>query len=163
LVLAGRPTILLLDEPAEGLDPSSRQDLYDELRDYVTDKDATAIVATHIISDIERIADDAAVIDHGHLITYAELEELREQVREIHMGEMEKVIEFPDGIEILGSKSSGDTRLFWVRCREEERQKLENLLGRKDTMRKVGLETFYLALTEYKSNKWCAQAKETRS
>ncbi|MBN2182019.1 MAG: ABC transporter ATP-binding protein [Sedimentisphaerales bacterium] len=162
LVLAGKPAVLLLDEPAEGLDPSARQDLYDELRDYVTDKEATAIVATHIISDIERIADDAAVIDHGRLITYAELEDLREQVREIQMSEMEKVIDFPNEIEILGGKSSGGTKLLWVRCREQERQKLEKLLGQKATIRTVSLETFYLALTEHNSNKRDAELKEIK-
>ena len=58
LVLAGRPDVLFFDEPAEGLDPSVRVELYDQLRDYVNESDTTVISATHIISDIERIADD---------------------------------------------------------------------------------------------------------
>jgi len=84
LVLAGDPQVLLMDEPAEGLDPSARQGLYDELRDRVTESEATAVVATHIIGDIERIADDVAIIDRGRVIVHAALEDLREQVREVH-------------------------------------------------------------------------------
>ncbi len=160
LVLAGMPDILLLDEPAEGLDLSARKDLYDQLRDYVTDNDTTAIVATHIIGDIERVADDVAIINHGHLITYADLEDLREQVREVQLGEIETPPELGEEIEVLGSKTSDGTRIVWIRCSEEARQKLEQTLGEKVVMRTVSLETFYLALTEHNSNKHQAQLKE---
>jgi ABC-type uncharacterized transport system ATPase subunit len=46
-------------------------------------RDATALVATHVISDIERIADDVALIDRGRLVVHAALEDLREQVRQV--------------------------------------------------------------------------------
>jgi ABC-2 type transport system ATP-binding protein len=149
LVLAGKPDVLLLDEPAEGLDPSARRDLYDELRDHVTDTDATAIVATHIISDIERIADDVAIINRGRIVTYAGLEDLREQVREIQLAEGSKMPEFSNGIEILGSKTAAGAKLVWVRCSDEALVKLEDVLGEKIVILSVGLETFYLAMTEH--------------
>ena len=160
LVLAGMPDVLLLDEPAEGLDPSARKDLYDQLRDYVTDNDTTAIVATHIIGDIERVADDVAIINHGHLITYADLEDLREQVKEVQLGEIETLPELGEEIEVLGSKNSDGARIIWIKCPEDAQQKLEQTLGEKVVMWTVSLETIYLALTEHNSNKHQAQLKE---
>lgn len=160
LVLAGMPDVLLLDEPAEGLDPSARKDLYDQLRDYVTDNDTTVIVATHIIGDIERIADDVAIINHGHLITYADLEDLREQVREVQLGEIETLPELGEEIEVLGSKNSDGARIIWIKCPEDAQQKLEQILGEKVVMWTVSLETFYLAITEHNSNKQDVGLKE---
>ena len=151
LVLSGKPDILLLDEPAEGLDPSVRKDLYDQLRDYVIDSDATVIVATHIISDIERIADDVAIIDHGHLVAHADLEELRDQVREVQLGVGEKLPELSDKLQVLGSKTSDGARIVWIKCPEDARDVLEDLLGEKVVMWTVSLETFYLAITEHSS------------
>lgn len=149
IVLAGNPQVLLLDEPAEGLDPSARRSLYDELRDYVTDSDATAIVTTHIIADIERISDDVAIINKGHVITYAALEDLREQVREIELAGGEKTLQFAGDIEVLGSKDVPGGSLVWVRCPQEARHILEQTCPKKTAIRSVGLETFYLAMTEH--------------
>ena len=53
LALACRPRLILLDEPADGLDPSARKSLYDAIRDHVNENDATAIVTTHIIGDVQ--------------------------------------------------------------------------------------------------------------
>jgi len=160
LVLAGMPDVLLLDEPAEGLDPSARKDLYDQLRDYANDSEATAIVATHIIGDIERIADDVAIINHGRLITYADLEDLRDQVREVQLGEMETLPELGAEIEVLGGKNSDGARIIWIKCPEDAQQRLEHALGEKVAMWTVSLETFYLALTEHNSNEHQAQLEE---
>ncbi|MHC4168597.1 MAG: ABC transporter ATP-binding protein [Planctomycetota bacterium] len=160
LVLAGRPEVLLMDEPAEGLDPSARQGLYDELRDYVTEGEATAVVATHIIGDIERIADDVAVIDRGHVIAHAALEDLREQVREVQLPADEQMPQFAGSVELLGSRVASDTRLVWVRCALGSLSELEQSLPAGSTVRSANLETFYLALTQHNSNGRDNDAKE---
>ncbi len=152
LVLSAGPDVLFLDEPAEGLDPSARVDLYDQLRDYVNESDATAIAATHIIGDIERIADDVAIINHGKIVTYASLEDLREEVREVELGVDEQLPGFGDGVEILGSKKIADVQLVWLRCSQEGQDELERVLGEGRTIRTVSLETFYLAMTEHNGN-----------
>ncbi|MHC4098229.1 MAG: ABC transporter ATP-binding protein [Planctomycetota bacterium] len=149
LVLAAKPDILLLDEPAEGLDPSARQGFYDQLRDYISDSDATVIVATHIIGDIERIADDVAIINHGRIVTYAGLEDLREQVREIQLPAEQSIPEFSDGIEVLGEKRVADARLVWVRCSQSASDEFAAIASESTAIRTVGLETFYLAMTEH--------------
>jgi ABC-2 type transport system ATP-binding protein len=146
LILAGGADALIMDEPAEGLDPSARQDLYDRLRTCVSQRDAAAIVATHVIGDIERVADDVALIDHGRLVVYAALEDLREQVRQIELPAGELMPPWPQGVDLLGRKTAGDVQLLWVRCRPGVGD-VESVLPRQAEVRGVGLETFYLAMT----------------
>ncbi len=62
----GRPDVLILDEPSSGLDPEGRHevlDLLDRLREH-----ATILYSTHILDDVERIADQIAIIDHGAIV-----------------------------------------------------------------------------------------------
>jgi ABC-2 type transport system ATP-binding protein len=62
----GRPDVLILDEPSAGLDPEGRRevlDLLDRLREYTT-----ILYSTHILDDVERIADHMAIIDHGSIV-----------------------------------------------------------------------------------------------
>jgi len=62
----GRPDVLILDEPSAGLDPEGRRevlDLLDRLREY-----ATIVYSTHILDDVERIADQMAIINHGSIV-----------------------------------------------------------------------------------------------
>jgi ABC-2 type transport system ATP-binding protein len=153
LALAARPRVILLDEPAEGLDPSARQSLYDELRDHINESNATAIVATHIIGDIERIADDVAIIDHGKLLIHASLEDLRDQVREFELGADDPMPELGDAYEVLGSKKTAGTTLVWLRSSPDQASALPALLPAHTQLRTVGLEAFYLAMTEHHDTK----------
>ena len=152
LVLASKPKILILDEPAEGLDPSARYELYDYLREYITESAATAVVATHIIGDIERIADDVAVIHKGKVITHACLEDLRDEVSEIHLSENELPASISKDFELIGKKEVAGGALFWVRSTKVPHEELKNLLGEHSHVRRVDLQTFYLAITENNHN-----------
>ena len=72
--LVDRPRLLVLDEPVSSLDPEGRRDvlaLIAELRET-----ATVIFSTHVLTDIERICDRVAILDHGRLVTEAPLDEL---------------------------------------------------------------------------------------
>lgn len=83
LALATNASLLLLDEPADGLDPAARLSLFDHLRDTATEQETTIVVATHILSDVERTADDIAILAGGQLRIAAPLEDLRDEVREV--------------------------------------------------------------------------------
>ncbi len=152
LVLASQPKVLILDEPAEGLDPSARHELYDCLREYITEFSATAIVATHIIGDIERVADDVAVIHNGNIVTYSCLEDLRDEVSEIYLSENHLPSALADSFELIGEKEVAGGSLFWVRSKKNGHKELRNLLGEQSKVRRVDLQTFYLALTENDNN-----------
>lgn len=149
LILAAGTDVLLMDEPAEGLDPSARQDLYDRLREHASQRDATVVVATHVISDIERVADDVVLIDRGRLVVHAALEDLREQVRQIELSADEPAPAWPEGVDVLGRRCDCDVQFVWVQCPPGIESDLESALPRQAVVRRVGLETFYLAVTQH--------------
>jgi ABC-2 type transport system ATP-binding protein len=145
--LAARADLMLLDEPADGLDPSARRRLYDALRETTNTHESTAVVATHIIHDIERVADDVAIIDRGRLRLFAPLEDLREQVREVELPAGAALDALPPEIESLGTRTVGDTTLVWLRAAASE-EAIREIAGPEALVRPVGLEALFLALTE---------------
>lgn len=66
--LAHNSKLLILDEPTSGLDPFSRQELMKILKEYVSDKKHSVLFSTHIINDIENIADRILLIENGKII-----------------------------------------------------------------------------------------------
>ena len=75
--LLGRPPVLILDEPTNGLDPSGIH----EIRNLVTSLpglyDCTVMISSHMLSEIELLADDIGILNHGNLLFEGSLEDLR--------------------------------------------------------------------------------------
>ena len=86
LAMASLPEVLILDEPAAGLDPIARRELVDELVDALSNAEGrTVIFSTHIISDLERIADHVGIMDRGRLVTSSRLEDLQTSTRRVQI------------------------------------------------------------------------------
>jgi ABC-2 type transport system ATP-binding protein len=64
-VLVGDPEVLLLDEPSSALDPAGRREVLDLIGRLAQTK--TVILSTHILSDVQQVADVVGVIDHGRI------------------------------------------------------------------------------------------------
>ncbi len=65
--LVGNPKILFLDEPTTGLDPQSRRQLWDIVRQF-QQKGGTILLTTHYMDEAEKLCDQIAIIDHGQII-----------------------------------------------------------------------------------------------
>ncbi len=84
--LAARPDLLLLDEPAAGLDPISRRDLLDALIELLgAVEGCTLILSTHLLADLERLADRIAVMKEGRLTLNDSLEEIQRRFRSVQL------------------------------------------------------------------------------
>ncbi len=68
------PDLLILDEPAASLDPQGRHDVLEVMERLR--KHTTIFYSTHILSDVQRVSDTVAIMDHGQLIAQAPIEEL---------------------------------------------------------------------------------------
>jgi len=164
LALAADAELILMDEPADGLDPAARRDLYDRLRDAATNNEAAAMVSTHIINDIERVADDVAIIDDGRLVLYAALEDLREQIRQVEIPDAEGPVDLGPDVTLLGSIRRGDVFIGWARLDSLDvltDEQLRRRTGPDATVRPVNLETIYLAVTRHRSGEDETTKQET--
>ncbi len=69
-----RPELLILDEPAAGLDPLGRRDVLDLLRELR--RETTVLYSTHILDDVQRVSDTVAIITDGRMVAHAPIGEL---------------------------------------------------------------------------------------
>jgi ABC-2 type transport system ATP-binding protein len=74
--LVAEPSVLFLDEPTTGLDPRSRNELWDVIRDLVT-RGATLLLTTQYMEEADQLADDIVVIDNGREIAHGTADELK--------------------------------------------------------------------------------------
>jgi len=83
LMLAQQPELLILDEPAGGLDVAVRREFLDTLMDLANEREVSILMASHILSDVERVVDHVAFTKKGGLILQANLEDLKGQVKRL--------------------------------------------------------------------------------
>lgn len=87
LALSLKPSLLILDEATAGLDPISRDDVLDALRDFVADGQASVLISTHITSDLEKLVDKIVMIDRGEIILDRPRDLLDEAYRFVRLAE----------------------------------------------------------------------------
>lgn len=75
--LVGRPPILILDEPTNGLDPSGIHETRTLIRSLPQRFGCTVFVSSHMLSEIELMADNVGIVNHGRLLFEGTLEELK--------------------------------------------------------------------------------------
>jgi ABC-2 type transport system ATP-binding protein len=81
LCLLGDPQILILDEPANGLDPQGIADLRTLLRRLVTEDGLTLLMSSHLLSEVEQVATHVGVLHRGELRFQGDIGELRQRAR----------------------------------------------------------------------------------
>ncbi len=96
--LLGRPQVLILDEPANGLDPAGMHWLRDLLRRFADDG-GTVLVSSHVLAELALFADDVVVLDHGRLVVKSSIADLvasageRVHVSSPQAGELRRLLE----------------------------------------------------------------------
>ena len=83
LAVACRPEVLLLDDPTAGLDPLVRREVLEGVLDAVPAEGGAVVYASHLVHDVERVADHVAVLDRGRLRLYGPLEQIKARVRKV--------------------------------------------------------------------------------
>lgn len=76
--LLGRPPILILDEPTNGLDPAGIHEIRNLVKSLPNLYDCTILISSHMLSEIELMADDIGILNHGHLLFEGSLDVLRQ-------------------------------------------------------------------------------------
>jgi ABC-2 type transport system ATP-binding protein len=151
------PEVLFLDEPTAGLDPQSRRNLWDLLRD-INAAGRTVVLTTHYMEEAEILCDRVAIIDHGQILECDSPERLIRKVEAVaritvQAGQLdpddlrerfpEAVVQENDGVLVISTPDPGP-----VLAELADQKALRDL-----TVRGATLEDAFLALTgrEYRS------------
>src|SRR6184192_2435136 len=81
IALAYRPELLVLDEPSSGLDPIVRKDILGAVIRTIAAEGRTVLFSSHLLEEVEQVADHVTMINKGRIVLSAPLEEIRETHR----------------------------------------------------------------------------------
>lgn len=83
VAIAHQPRLVVLDEPATGLDPIGRRALLETVLDVVRDPSRSVIISSHLLADVERIADRLLILRHGAVVEAGPIDALVEDGRSL--------------------------------------------------------------------------------
>ena len=83
VALAHCPELLILDEPSSGLDPVVRRDILGAIIRTIADEGRTVLFSSHLLDEVERVADRVAIIHHGRIMLTAPMDEIKETHRRV--------------------------------------------------------------------------------
>ncbi|MFJ3233442.1 ATP-binding cassette domain-containing protein [Streptomyces sp. NPDC086787] len=143
MTLVGDPRIIFLDEPTTGLDPRSRHNMWQIIRELVTDG-VTVFLTTQYLEEADELADRIAVLDDGRLAAEGTAEELKRLVPGGHVR-----LRFTDpaayrgAVSVLGEAARDDEALALRIPSDGSQRELRSVLDRLDS---AGVEADELAL-----------------
>jgi ABC-2 type transport system ATP-binding protein len=115
LAFAHRPELIVLDEPVASLDPIARRDFLRQLLD-VAEMDSRAVVfSSHIVSDLERAANQVWILREGRLAWSGEIDTLKESVVRLHLTTDEPMSALPQWAGLLGGRLDGRRATIAIR------------------------------------------------
>ncbi|MUL43552.1 ATP-binding cassette domain-containing protein [Streptomonospora sp. PA3] len=156
--LVGRPSLLYLDEPTTGLDPHSRNELWDVVRTLVDDG-VTVLLTTQYLEEADQLADDIAVLDRGEVISRGTPDELKAragsqvlQVRPLESARLEQVgriVEDVTGSEVRSGEGAANASVTDTTVMPEVVRRLddEGIAVAELALRRPSLDEVFLALT----------------
>lgn len=83
VALAHRPELLVLDEPSSGLDPVVRRDILGAIIRTIADEGRTVLFSSHLLDEVERVADRVAIIHQGRILLTAPMDEIKDTHRRV--------------------------------------------------------------------------------
>jgi len=127
LALGHRPDIVILDDPTLGLDPIARKDFLRHVIELLQSNGVTVFFSSHLLYEIEPVADHIAILDKGVIIKASRTELLRESVRKFVLTPKQEV-NFSGLAGILDILKVGDNISITVEdCDEEKRNRLKSM------------------------------------
>jgi ABC-2 type transport system ATP-binding protein len=127
LALGHRPDIVILDDPTLGLDPIARKDFLRHVIDLLQSNNVTVFFSSHLLYEIEPVADHIAILDKGIIVKASKTEELRESVRRFALTPASEanVSRLPGVLDVL--KVGANVSITLEDCDEAKRAQLKGL------------------------------------
>jgi ABC-2 type transport system ATP-binding protein len=155
LALCQRAELLVMDEPAAGLDVTARRAFIEQILEVACNDNTAVFLSSHLLSDLERTIDQVALIDNGKLLLQDHLEDLKEASRKLHISKHIEKTSLAEFFNIVSFDASdqGET-IAVVRDYNDEKfsqfaQKYNCLEAAK--VYSMNLEDMFIELTKTKS------------
>ncbi|MGV3709337.1 MAG: ABC transporter ATP-binding protein [Gemmatimonas sp.] len=141
--------LLILDEPTDGLDPASAEQLLETLVGMVAETGLTVLLASHHLHEVERVADGLAIMRDGVSVLHGELDELRARVRRIDVRTSLQQLDvlIPDGSTLLQRTRTPNGISLLVRGEAQEIAAQFADVSESATVQPVLLRELFLSLT----------------
>jgi ABC-2 type transport system ATP-binding protein len=107
VALAHRPELLVLDEPSSGLDPVVRRDILGAIIRTIADEGRTVLFSSHLLDEVERVADRVAIIHEGRILLTAPMDEIKDTHRRLTLRFSQALAQPPSLVGTLSSEGSG--------------------------------------------------------
>ena len=115
LALAQRPQLLVLDEPTDGLDPVVRRDILAAVLEYVTDHEATVLISSHLVHELERICDWVGLMDGGRLVAELPMQEFKSGLKRLRIVDGPNDLHSPPFTLLSRERNAGQVEQWLVR------------------------------------------------
>ncbi len=123
--LGYRPELLLLDEPSSGLDASARRDILGAIVRTVADEGRTVIFSSHLLDEVERVADEMTMIHEGKVVLEGTVEEVKARHRRVTVHLEQPLDTWPQVDAVLHAEGGGAE---WALTVDGNRAALERFL-----------------------------------
>ena len=107
LALGHRPDLLILDEPVASLDPIARRQFLEQIVEVASDGQRSVVFSSHIVSDIERLANRIWILKEGRLYWQGDLDSLKESIVRVHLRSARPLPERLDIPNVLSVRRDG--------------------------------------------------------
>ena len=148
LAVAPDPELLILDDPTLGLDTVVRRDFLESLIQIIQRRGRTILFSSHILGDVERVADRIGILVDGVLRVDCATDHFKESIRKVVLEFDGQPPEFPSCEGLVSSRSVGSKReLILVGYRDEHRRLAESLSPRSLEVLELNLEEAFIEYT----------------
>jgi ABC-2 type transport system ATP-binding protein len=149
LAMAHEPELLILDEPVASLDPIARRQFLQQLVDIAADENRAVIFSTHIVSDVERVANQVWMLRDGLLAYQSGLDELKESFVRVTLSFSQPFNQKINWTNLVKQKNSGNqTQLTFSHWQPEMEQQLAQEFSAQVQVEYLGLEDIFLELNQ---------------
>lgn len=115
LSVACRPSVLILDEPLDGLDPVMRRQVWSILMAEVAERKLTVLVSSHNLRELEDVCDHVGIMNHGRIIIERSLSELQGNICKIQVACESGMPKLPENFDVLHMSNIGRVYTMIVR------------------------------------------------
>jgi ABC-2 type transport system ATP-binding protein len=147
LALGHRPDLLILDEPVASLDPLARRQFLEQIVEVAADGRRAVVFSSHIVSDIERLANKIWIVKDGRLHWRGDFDALKESVVRLHVrsrGRLPDTLEIPNALSVQRNGASATAVVRdWT---DEMHRDLGARLGAELEVEGLALEDIFLEL-----------------